>query len=57
VVQNAELGSVLGLAVQQSFCVKPDSAASKNLQKSEGKKKFCLERGDRAYNRLKKKIG
>lgn len=40
-VQNAELGSIPGLRVQQSFCVKPNSALSKNLQNL--KKKVCLE--------------
>lgn len=40
--QNAELGSMTGLRVQHSLCVKPNSALGKNLQNLEKKKKSLL---------------
>lgn len=36
-MQNAELGSIPGLRVQQTFCVKPNSALHKNLLNLEEK--------------------
>lgn len=57
-VQNAALGSKAGLRVQQSFCVKPNSALSENLQNPGGWNfAWKLKRGGGAYSRLKKKIG